>query len=156
MGNPLDEALMAKEALNFGSMLGQAGQELGSSMLHGATGALGAAAMVGVGVGAQKLISAGRKRHDFKEMMELNPDLAPHQEGNPRFFNASYSSIRRLNPTYGRDPIVAGSLMRRMMESPESAGTILTGTLKEPSAPGASTTFGVSGNIGPLSYRHDF
>jgi hypothetical protein len=141
---------------SFMSGVGSAGEGLGKGLVSGATSALGAAAVLGAGLGAQKLLAAGTKRRDFKEMMDLNPDLAPVQEENPRFFNASYTSLRRLNPTYGRDPVVAGSLLRRMMQNPEGAGTILAGTMKEPQPAQAGMGLGASGSIGALNYRRDF
>ena len=195
MSNPIDDALMSKEALGgigqlfqglgqglggqgmaggrglFGSALRRTGQQFGSKVLQGlgdsgvdvgkglamgAAGALGAAGIAGLGMAVQKLTSAATKRRDFREMMDLNPDLEDVQNTNPKFFNASYSSIRRLNPTYGKDPIVAGSLMRRMMDNPSTAGTILAGTLREPEAPRSPTELSVSGSFGPMEYRHRF
>lgn len=173
--DPLDKALQAKEA-GLGTALGWFGKGLsgqgsrniavqqsfgiaGRKALQGAfgdaaTGALaaaGAAAMAGVISGARKLLDAGGKRREFLSMMEQNPDLQEAQSSNPKFFNASYNSIRSLNPTYGKDPIVAGSLMRRMMQSPESAGTILMSTMKSPSPGGSEWAMEVSG--GPTRFR---
>lgn len=169
MSNPIDDALMSKEALGLGRMAGAAFQGLkrglfdprnaregGKALLTGAMAATGAGMAAGAGVAIQRLNSAATKRRDFREMMDLNPDLSDAQEGNPKFFNASYNSLRRLNPAFGKDPVVSGSIMRRMMENPAGAGTILTGTLKEPEVPRGSTELSVGGNVGPLEYRHRF
>jgi hypothetical protein len=189
MSNPVDEALMAKEAVGmgrflqgvgqslrgggnlFGSSAQRVGQQFGSSILEGiggsgadlgkglvvgAAGAAGAAGIAGIGAAVKSLHTAATKRRDFREMMDLNPDLSEAQGQNPKFFNASYNSLRRLNPAFGKDPVVSGSVMRRMMENPAGAGTILTGTLKEPEVPRGSSELSVGGKLGPLEYRHRF
>lgn len=168
--DPLDEALQAKEAglrsaLGYfrqgftgggsqgavGEALGVAGRKALSGAATGAIATAGAAAMAGVISGARKLLDAGGKRREFLSMMEQNPDLQEAQSSNPKFFNASYNSIRSLNPTYGKDPIVSGSLMRRMMQSPESAGTILMSTMKAPTPSGPDWGMEISG--GPTRFR---
>lgn len=148
--DPLDEALMSKEAFGWGNLAGEAG--------HAAAGALGAAAVSGAIAGARKLFAAGEKRREFTAMMDTNPDLVEAQRSNPKFFNASYNSVRSLNPSYGSDPIVAGSLMRRMMQSPESAGTILMSTMKAPPPGGSPFGLEVSGGgkPGSLKFKQEF
>lgn len=187
MANPIDEALMAKEAAGVGpffrgigkglrsggSMFGgsaeRTGEQFGSSLLEGVgrsgadagkllTLGVGGAAIggvaAGIGAGVNQLLGAAQKRRDFKEMMELNPDLLEHHKDHPEFFNASYSAIRRVAPQYGEDPVVAGSLMRRMMANPDAAGTILTGVVKPPQVRDGESALGVSGELGPLKYKY--
>ena len=92
---------------------------------HGLVGAAGA----GVGLGAMKLFQAATKARDFRQMLEYNPDLAQHHEADPKMFNQMYTSLRRMNPTYAADPIVAGTFMRQMAENPNHAGDMLTTAL---------------------------
>jgi hypothetical protein len=154
--DPIEEAMEAMEkAAFFGAFLrgargagGRASQKALQEGLEGAgrrfagdlaTGAattLGAGAVAGIGLGVRQLVGAATKKRQFREMMETNPDLQEHQKSNPRFFNTAYNSIRGLNPSYGKDPVVAGTLMRRMMETPDNAGGILMQTMKPP-APSA-------------------
>jgi hypothetical protein len=175
MTSPLDDALQTKEAF-FGKLLGAAarggrkaadpsfmksiwgglkgsGGKIGENVAMGAAGALGAAGVAGVGVGAQKLMGAASKRRQFTAMLEANPDLGAQQKSNPKFFNTAYDSMRSINPAYGKDPVVSGSLMRRMMESPETAGTILMSTMKPPQA--QPSGFGIEGEFGPVRYRRN-
>ena len=172
MASPLDDALQTKEAF-FGKLFGAAargakqpgfgssvmkgltgsGGKVGENLAMGAAGALGAGTIAGVGVGAQKLFGAATKKRQFGAMMEANPDLSAQHKQNPKFFNTAYNSVRSINPAYGKDPVVSGSLMRRMMESPDTAGTILMSTMKPPQA--QPSGFAVEGDIGPLRYRRN-
>ena len=168
MSNPLDDALQVKEAFLGGllgatakrggrgffrgitSGLGKSGPKIGESIATGAAGALGAGALAAVGVGAQKVYGAATKKRQFSAMMDANPDLATQHKQNPKFFNTAYNSMRSVNPSFGSDPVVGGSLMRRMMESPETAGTILMSTTKAPQA-----GFSMETDFGPLKYRRN-
>lgn len=185
MANPLDEALMSKEAflgaffrgaasglrgssdtfqragslgkdfgISFAEGIGRGGHDVGKLLPLGVGGAALAGVGAGIGAGVNKLLGAAAKRRDFKEMMELNPDLLEHHKDHPEFFNASYSAIRRVAPQYGEDPVVAGSLMRRMMANPDAAGTILTGVVKPPQVRDGESALGVSGELGPLKYKY--
>lgn len=149
--NPIDDALQTKEAF-LGSFMKT---DAGKAMAGGAMATVGAAAVGGVHLAAKKLFAAGTKRRDFRSMMDTNPDLSGAQQSNPKFFNASYNSVRSLNPSYGGDPVVSGSLMRRMMQSPESAGTILMSTMKAPPPGGQGSGFSVEHQGGPLRYKQD-
>jgi hypothetical protein len=135
------------------------GRKAGQKLLGAGTLAVGGAVLggtaAGIGAGVNQLLGAAQKRRDFKEMMELNPDLVEHHQTHPEFFNASYTSIRRVAPQYGEDPVVAGSLMRRMMANPEAAGTILTGVVKPPQVRDGEPALGVSGELGPLKYKYN-
>jgi hypothetical protein len=174
MTSPLDDALQTKEAF-LGSLFGAAarggkraapgfirgvgkglagsGGEIGKSIAVGAAGAAGAAGIAGLGMASKKLFGAARKKKQFNAMMDANPDLSAQHKQNPKFFNTAYNSVRSINPAYGRDPVVSGSLMRRMMESPDTAGTILMSTMKPPQA--QPSGFALEGGVGPLRYRRD-
>lgn len=167
MTDSLDEALMSKEALGFfntlkglGSAFGRgvrspgAAKRTGIAFNEGAGLVAGGAAMSAIGAGAGKLIGAIKKKRDFREMMDTNKDLATYQEDNPKFFNSAYTSLRTMNPTFGSDPVVAGGMMRRMMDAPEGAGGILAASIKAPDAPKSSLDFNQS--MGPMTYRRSF
>jgi hypothetical protein len=73
-------------------------------------------------------------------------------------FNQMYSSLRRMNPAYARDPLVAGTYMRQMLDSPLSAGGLLTQTvstrdkfpgLMQPAVETAQRTMGKTMERGP-------
>lgn len=96
-----------------------------AAAVAGATAAMGAA-ITGVTYGARKIMDAATKGRDFNNMLAFNPDLKGYQKHNPQMFNQMYSSLRSMNPQFAKDPLVAGTYMRRMSESPESAGGILT------------------------------
>ena len=104
---------------------GLVAQHATSAAVQGAVGA-GAA---GLGFGAVKLFQAATKARDFRKMLEFNPDLAQHHEADPKMFNQMYTSLRQLNPTYAGDPLIAGTFMRQMVESPNNAGGFLTDAL---------------------------
>jgi hypothetical protein len=71
-------------------------------------------------------MDAATKQRDFRRMLSFNPDLQEHHERDPRMFNQMYSSLRTMNPGFAKDPLVAGTYMRRMSESPLTAGGVLT------------------------------
>lgn len=132
MKNALDTYFQEKTAGFMGNV--QQGVAQGMKNLPGALGqaAVGAAAggavgLVGAGLGAaaSKIMDAVTKRHDFRQMLEYNPELQAHHETNPKFFNQVYSSLRTANPSFAGDPIIAGNYMRRMMDAPEGAGGLL-------------------------------
>lgn len=139
MSNPVDDALMAKEALFGGlwrgiksQLTGRGGEALGGSLTSGALMASGGAAVAGVGAAASKIYDAITKKRDFKKMMNLNDDLKEEQAQDPKLFNASYNSLRRINPSFGKDPIVSGAYMRKMMANPDAAGLTIAQSVKTP------------------------
>jgi hypothetical protein len=94
----------------------------------GASAAVGAG-IAGVGAAAAHIHDAATKRRDFMRMMQMNPDLHDAHARDPKMFNQMYSSLRTFNPAFARDPIVAGTYLRRMAESPLVPGGILTEAL---------------------------
>lgn len=153
MSNPIDECLaMRKQA--FGGLQGFKNTAM-TSMREGAAQAVGqgvvGAGIAGVGMAAMKTYRALRKRSDFKEMMDLNPDLAEHQEQDPTKFNAHYNSMRTLLPHYAEDPVISGALMRQMGEFPNGAGSLLMGAMEGSSKMRGQhpPQFTLSGKISP-------
>ena len=131
MSNPLEEFLaeyapqQEKTALSFGD----AGRHLGEGVSRGVGGMLAATAVGGIGFAASKIHEAATKARDFRNMLEYNPDLHEHHERDPRMFNQMFTSLRSMNPSFSKDPLVAGTYMRRMVENPMTAGGILTETI---------------------------
>lgn len=151
MGNPLDDALMAKEAGFFDAMKGGLKASLGGDAIGKGIGtAVIGAGMAGIGAAAMKIRDSIGKKRDFKEMMSLNGDLKEEQGQDPKFFNAAYNSIRRINPEFGADPIVAGAYMRKMMANPDAAGLTVAQSVKpmqqKPSG------MGLDVSAGPFKY----
>jgi hypothetical protein len=95
----------------------------------------GSAALMAMVPAAQKIHTAVTKNRDFKQMMEVNPHLEEVREQNPEMFGHAYDSLRSLNPTFGKDPLVAGAYMNKMMMNPEQAGITLSQSVKQPAAP---------------------
>jgi len=92
---------------------------------------LGMTAAGALAVPATKYImGAITKRQDYNEMMGLNPDLPQIKQENPRMFNQMYTSLRNANPEFGRDPIIAGAHMRKMMNTPPMAGFTLVEAMR--------------------------
>jgi hypothetical protein len=97
-----------------------------------ALGAVGAGLSAGVFVAEQGLRrgwSALTKKRDFDEMMHQNPGLREKQRRDPKMFAAFYNSLRRMNPRFAADPIVAGTYMAQMSEEPQTAGNIIVNSL---------------------------
>jgi lipid-binding SYLF domain-containing protein len=155
--NPLDEALMSKEAGFLSSLKSFGNTPLGGNIAAGLATAGAAGAAAGVAAGVKKLVSSATARRDYNAMMSLDPELEQMRADNPKFFNTAYTSLRKMNPTYGNDPIVASAMMRRMMESPGGAGMILAGSLKPPSPLSeAGLGLSVGTEFGPVRFERRF
>jgi hypothetical protein len=89
----------------------------------GASAAVGAG-VAGVGAAAAHIHDAATKRRDFVRMMDLNPDLHDAHARDPKLFAQMYSSLRTFNPAFARDPLVAGTFLRRMSESVVPGGVL--------------------------------
>lgn len=128
--DPIDDFLEKKEAGFFGEvwkgMSSPSGEEIGRQAVHAAIGAGAAIAAAAAVPAANKIIGAITKRHDFTAMMEHNPELRDHLAKDPKLFNQAYTSLRNLNPTFAKDPLVAGGLMQQIMSSPAVAPGVLT------------------------------
>ena len=164
MSNPIDDYLGMRKTAAFGQgvlpgmgkyMSGIGGQVADSAVKSMGTGAgqlaVGAAA-AGLGVAGMKVWRALRKRSDFKNMLEQNPDLAEFQEADPAKFNAHYNSLRAMIPAYAEDPIISGSLMRSMSMNPGTAGKVLMEGLESRAKSGPS----FSAEAGPLKGQMRF
>jgi hypothetical protein len=128
MSNPLvdflEEYEPATEKVAFS--LGGFGKQVAEGAMSGVAATAAAAALAGTSYAATQVYNAATKARDFRSMMSLNPDLHEHHQRDPRMFNQMFSSLREMNPTFSKDPLVAGTYMRRMVENPLTAGGILT------------------------------
>ena len=131
MKNPVEEFVEMSKKANF---LTDAAKKFPQHMAHAATGAAaGAVGLMGAGLGAavSGILDAATKGRDFRHMMEANEDLQMHHEQDPQRFNLMFNTLRNVNPEFSKDPLVAGSFMRRMIESPMGIGGIAGEALKQ-------------------------
>lgn len=124
--NPVDDFLQEKTAF-FGSMrsaFGNAARQVPTAIAGGL--ALGGAGAVvgGVGVGASHLWNAATKAQDFRSMLTQNADLAEHHD--QKLVNQAFTTLRTFNPDFSKDPLVSGSFVRRIVDSPMGAGGIIS------------------------------
>jgi len=142
--NPVEECLeMRKQAQ--GGALGKAWQGIKGAFGAKELGEHAARTAVGVGVtagmlsaipAAQSVIGAINQRRNFSSMMESNPDLESVRGEDPKFFNQAFKSLRKANPDYASDPLIAGTMMRRMVDNREAAGGILAEAMRGRADPG--------------------
>ena len=145
--NPVEEFLQIKQAGKGGGImraLGKAREAIGGSIAeatgHPLSKALGwglaTSAGIGLGygvggIGAEKLYDAATKSRDFKQMMEANPHLQAYQKEDPAGFGRMFSALRRMNPEFSREPLVAGAYMHEAMETPpEERGMVAVKALQ--------------------------
>lgn len=146
MSNPLDDY---EDTRKTASIMGRMGSGFAGAMTPERVGGAAAGAALGLGLSqvggaASKIMSAITKQRDFRRMMELSPDLVEEHSRNPSQFNQQYSSLRRLNPMFAQDPVIAGTYMRQMSLAPETAGKVLVESLgsmpkQQPMPPWAQT-----------------
>lgn len=137
MTNPIEEFIAFKTAA---PNLGRFGKAVGSAAATGLGTAAAGAGIAAVGVAASKLYDAVTKARDFKTMMgsSFNSDLHSLHAERPKEFNEAYSSLRALQPHFAKDPMIAGTYLRRMMQiRPDNAGGVLLDALnfEAPSSP---------------------
>lgn len=138
--NPVEEFLEefgeVKQA-DFADVAKSLGGRFGDALLLGAAAATVGAVVTGAGGMATALHTAATKTRDFKGMMDLNPDLHKFHAQDPKMFNQMYTSLRRANKQYSADPLIAGSYMRQMLDSPTHAGGLLENAIgRAPSTQG--------------------
>jgi len=130
--NPVEKFLKEKNAgfmSTFGSSMKKMPDALGHAAAQGVTTAVAGAGVAGMGLAVSKIYDAMTKKRDFHQMLEANPDLMEHHNSDPKRFNQMFSSLRLMNPAFSADPIVAGTYMRRMVESPLTAGGVAVESL---------------------------
>lgn len=125
--NPVEEFLeeVGEEKQAFLGAMKGFGQAMQSGMQSGLGMAAGTAVLAGGAVAASKLYDAATKKRDFNKMMEYNPHLQEAHAQDPKMFNQMYTSLRGMNPSFAKDPLVAGRYMSRMIDEPLAAGGVL-------------------------------
>lgn len=148
--NPLEEFLQLKKQAGFWSDLGHAfmgglkyeklPQEVKQTVPQaisrvvglGVAPSIAAGAMAGVSRGASKgvdaLIDRFTKSRDYKAMLQAHPTLAGADAGTTQMY---FNSLRKLSPSLSKDPLVAGSFVRSMLElQPEGGPHVPIATAK--------------------------
>lgn len=155
--NPVDDYLRTKTASPWNQLplpgmaravSGISGKEVGKNLGIGALQAAGGLTIMGIAGAAQRVMQSISKKRHFDTMMENNPDLEEQRQTDPMRFNAHYSSLRRLNPEFASDPILAGTYLRKMNENPETAGAVLVESLqgrRHMGGPSFSSSVGTGG-----------
>lgn len=89
--------------------IGQAGMLMGGAALAPVVGQL-------AGRGIDKLLekSPAQRQQDLKRILEVHPDLGRPED--PRV-QMAYASLTKLNPEYAEDPLIAGPLLKQIVES---------------------------------------
>ncbi len=141
MSNPLKDFLKTKTAVQLrlpgmgmgrsaGELARQVGGRAGDHVISGAGTALGAAGVTAAGVAAMKIYDALSSGRNFRTVLANNPDIEAAHQANPKQVNLMYSSLRTFNPTFAKDPLVAGTYLRQMLEDPGHAGGLLERALQ--------------------------
>lgn len=95
------------------------GALVGTAMLAGASGL-----SRGLGALSEKVTKAG----DYKSMLNANPTLAKYDAGQVQMV---FNSLRSQAPSMSKDPLIAGSFVRKTLEvSPESGPFVDPQTVK--------------------------
>lgn len=108
----------------FGRTVGQHIHGIGSDALGAARGHIGPAigiGAVGAAVGslhdlAGSAWNAITKGRDFRSMLENDEDLQQRHAQNPKSVNNAFSMVRRFNPEFSKDPLVAAGFVRNILE----------------------------------------
>jgi len=101
----------------LGRIAGAFPEQLGQGVATAGAGAL----IVGAGVAANAIYGAITKSRDFRRMLAFNEDLAQQHKQNPKYINAAFSTLHRVNRQFAGDPMVAGGYIRQITASPEMA-----------------------------------
>jgi len=165
--NPIDEALAAKASMTkeasggLRGLIGDAGKavmkDARRGAVEGAAGALAGAAALALVPAAKKVFDGIQSRRDFKQMVQMYPGLADVHRGSPEMFNAAYNSLRRVNPTFGQDPLIAGSYMSAFFSGqhePHELGKLISGTVKQPNPGPRPTNVTLGAQVGPFNIQH--
>lgn len=128
-GGAAGQAAGAASSAGAPGLFSQMGGKLLQEIPKGVGAGLAAAGIGAAGAAVNKIVDAIQKRRDFRQMMEYNPHLQEAHAADPKRFNQVYSTLRTFNPAFAADPIVAGTYMDRMWNSPQGAGGIATEAL---------------------------
>lgn len=127
--NPVTEFLALKEKkagwlkdMGHAFKTGLSGKAIGHYLAPAVASAGVAAAGLGIRAGYEAIRDKLNKRRDYKSMIDANPAL---RGMDAKKVDMVYNSLRRLSPTMARDPLIAGSFVRKTIElAPESGISI--------------------------------
>ena len=91
----------------LGRIAGAFPEQLGQGAATAGAGAL----IVGAGVAANAIYGAITKSRDFRRMLAFNEDLAQQHKQNPKYINAAFSTLHRVNRQFAGDPGPAGQCL---------------------------------------------
>lgn len=109
---------------------GNFGHDVSGALRTGLAGAIATTAITGAGMAAGKMWDAITKKHDYNSMLKANPDLMDHHNLRPTDMANAFTSLRTMNPAFSKDPLVAGSYMRRAMDAGANAGGVMREALE--------------------------
>lgn len=116
--NPIEEFLSEGQKVAAPQWLNDTAAKLPGQLASGAAAAGAGALVAGAGVGMGMLYQAIMKGHNFKKMLQFNEDLAAQHQENPKYVNAAFSTLHRMNSSFASDPMVAGAYVRSAIENP--------------------------------------
>jgi hypothetical protein len=132
--NPIEEYFEKKSSFGADLLTGAKGafspQHLGGQLAGGGLAVAGTGAAALGALAVHKIYDAATKTRDFKSMLEYAPDVAEMHAENPQQVNQMFSTLRTFNPDFTRDPVVASSYVRRMVQEPMGAGGIASEALQ--------------------------
>jgi hypothetical protein len=130
MSNPLDDFLGEygeKTAVDWDKAGKSIAEHGGNALVGAAAVGAGTAMLGGVGMAAQHIYNAATAKRDFRGMMQWNEDLAHEDQ---RMVTQSFRTLRRFAPDMSKDPLVAGSVIRQMVQAPQGASGIMQQALQ--------------------------
>lgn len=107
--NPLDEFLETEKVAFSPTM-----SNLGQMAMMGVIGAGTTAAVAGAVPAAKALYGAATKGRDFKSMLAFDPELKELHKANPKYVNAGFNTLRRMNPDFAADPMVSSAFVKQV------------------------------------------
>jgi len=90
------------------------GMNLKQVAMLGAVGAGTTAAVAGILPAANAIYNAATKGRDFRSMLEFDPELKELHKQNPKYINAGFNTLRRMNTDFSRDPMVASAFVKQV------------------------------------------
>jgi len=88
---------------------------LGGALTAGGVAA-GAAAQAGVNA-ADVVVQEAMKKHRFKKMVEVHPELADADQYDGTMVNRAWNTMHRFAPEMAADPLVAGTFVKRVSDA---------------------------------------
>lgn len=144
--SPLDDFLSYEQKTAAPMFAKGTGRGIGQMALMGAVGAGTTAAIAGLVPAATTIYNAATKGRDFRGMLEFDPELKELHKQNPKYVNAGFSTLRRMNPEFSKDPMVASAFVKQVAYgNTEGSFGLAQEALRSAPRPGAMEEAFVSG-----------